>query len=188
MKLLVNSSYGYQIRDRSPYTLTRYVSDGKRHGAINNKKFKRLGYKNDQLYEVELVKSEIERKKTTHVGCFILQYAKLRMLELYYNFFDKYCGLTKFEELYPALTEHDLYDCIRPAKKEGWNSLRSGDCTYNFSANSTNNFVPRTCCAKYKKHDRREPGYSKKNSALQKRFVCIAKHIAVMTHYQKIQI
>ena len=45
----------------------------------------------------------------------MLQYAKLLLLELYYNILDNYCYLTKFEELemdkdslYPALSEHDF--------------------------------------------------------------------------------
>ena len=81
MKLLANSTYGYQIIDRSRHTVTKYLSHEKTHGAINNKKFKRLGYMKDQLYEVELVKLEIEHKELIIVGFFILQYAKLRMLE-----------------------------------------------------------------------------------------------------------
>ena len=55
--------------------------------------------KNDQLYEAELVKSEFEHKEPTSNGSFILQYAKLRMLELYYNFFEKFCNVEKFDEL-----------------------------------------------------------------------------------------
>ena len=34
MKLLANSSYGYQIMDRSRHTVTKYLSDEKTHGAI----------------------------------------------------------------------------------------------------------------------------------------------------------
>ena len=129
--------------------------------------FKRLGYMNDQLYEVEIVESEIEQKEPIFIEFFILEYAKLRMLELYYNFVDKYCDVTKFEELemdkdslYLALSEHDLCDRIRPAMKKVSNSLQSGDCADDFSANSTTN-IPRTCCAKHEKHDRRESGLFK---------------------------
>ena len=49
------------------------------------------------------------------------------MLELYYNFFDRFCNVDKFEELemdtdslYLALAHENLYDCIRPAKKQEW--------------------------------------------------------------------
>ena len=76
MKLLANSSYGYQIMDRSRHTVTKYLNDEKTHGAINTKFFKRLDHINDQLYEVELAKAEIEHRKLIIVGFLILQYAK----------------------------------------------------------------------------------------------------------------
>ena len=63
MKLLANSSYGYQIMDRSRHTVTKYLSDEKTHGAINTKLFKRLDHINDQLYEVEMAKAEIEHRE-----------------------------------------------------------------------------------------------------------------------------
>ena len=86
MKLLANSSYGYQIMDRSRHTVTKYVTDGKTHSAINKKLFKRLCHITDQRYDVELVKPEIEHREPIIDGFFILQYAKQRMLELYYLF------------------------------------------------------------------------------------------------------
>ena len=49
--------------DQSQHTVTKYLSDEKSNGAIKNKMFSRLGYINDQLYEVELVTSEIEHKE-----------------------------------------------------------------------------------------------------------------------------
>ena len=93
MKMLANSSYGYQIMDRSRHTVTKYLNDEKTHGAINTKLFKRLDLINDQLYEVELAKAEIEHREPILVGFFILQFAKLRMLELYYNFFERFCDV-----------------------------------------------------------------------------------------------
>ena len=99
MKLLANSSYGYQFMDRSHHTVTKFLSDEKTHGAINTNFFKRLDHINDQLFEVKLAKAEIEHRETIIVGFFILQYAKLRMLELYYNFFDRFCDVNNFEEL-----------------------------------------------------------------------------------------
>ena len=95
MKLLANSSYGYQIMDRSRHTVTKYLSDEKTHSASNSKLFKRLNHITDQLYEVELVKSQIEHRQPIIVGFFILHYAKLRILELYYNFFKNFCDTDK---------------------------------------------------------------------------------------------
>ena len=124
MNLLANSAYSYQIMDRSRHTVTKLLSDEKTHGAINTNFLKRLGHINDQLYEVELTKAEIDHRELIIVGFFILQYAKLRMLELYYNFFERFCDVNKFEELemdteslYLALSEKELYDCIREESK-----------------------------------------------------------------------
>ena len=86
MELLGNSSYGYQIMDRSKHTMTKYLGDEKNHKAINNQFIKRLNIVAKNLYEVELVKSTIEHRESIIVGFFILQYAKLRMLKLNYNF------------------------------------------------------------------------------------------------------
>ena len=132
MKLLANSSYGYEIMDLSRHTVTKYLSDEKTHEGINSKLFKKLHHYNNSLYEVELSKAEIEHKELSIVGFFILQYAKLRMLVLYYNFLTRYCDLDKFEELemntdslYLALAEKDLEDCIRPELRAEWQGLRS---------------------------------------------------------------
>ena len=68
------------------------------------------------------------------------------MLELFYNFFDKYCDVTKFAEIdkdtdsfYLTLSVHYLHDCIRPASKKEWNSPQNGDCRDEILANSTFN-------------------------------------------------
>ena len=168
MKLLGNSSYGYQIMDRSRHTITKYLNDEKTHKAINEPLFKRLNTVEKDLYEVELLKSTIEHREPIIVGFFILQYAKLRMLELYYNFFDKFCDVNKFEELemdtdslYLALAEENLYDCIQPDKRAAWEKMRESDCRDSFKADAKSNFFPRTCCSIHEKHDKREPGLFK---------------------------
>ena len=115
MKLLANSSYGNQIMDRSRHTVTKYLSDEKTHAAINSKLFKKLDHLNKSLYEVELAKAEVEHKEPIIVGFFILQYAKLRMLELYYNFLTKFCDVNNFEAL--KLTQ---IRCILLLPRKNW--------------------------------------------------------------------
>ena len=168
IKPLANSCYRYQIMDRSRHTVTKYLSDEKTHSAINSKLFKRFNHITDQLYEVELVKSEIVHREPIIVGFFILQYAKLRMLELYYKFFKKFCDTDKYDELemgtdclYIALSEENLEVVILPEKRAEWDQLRSKECTDDFTANATDNFFPKTCCNVHKKHDKREPGLFK---------------------------
>ena len=152
--------------DRSRHTVTKYLSDEKTHAAINSKLFKKLDHVNNSLYEVELAKAQIEHREPIIVGFFILQYAKLRMLELY--FFTRFCDVNKFVELemdtdslYLALAEKEMEDCIRPEMRAEWQRLQSNDCVDNFTADAVANFFPRTCCVKHKQHDKREPGLFK---------------------------
>ena len=82
MKFLANSSYGYQIIDRSRNTVTKYLTEEKTHAVINNKLLKKLDHVKNSLYEVQLSKSQIEQTEPIIVGFFYLQYAKLRILDL----------------------------------------------------------------------------------------------------------
>ena len=93
MKILANSLYGCHFMGHSRHTETKYLSDEKTNGAIIERMFRHLGYLDDKLYKVGLVKLGIEHKETMIVEVFILLYAKLRMLELYYNLIDKYCDV-----------------------------------------------------------------------------------------------
>ena len=154
--------------ERSRHTVTKYPTEEKTLAAINSKLFKELDHPNNSLYEVELAKAQIEHKEPTTVGFFIPQYAKLRMLELYYNLFTRFCDVNKFEEfemdtnsLYLALAEKELEDCIRPEMRAEWQRLRSNDFVDNFTADAVANVFPRTCCVKHKQHDKREPGLFK---------------------------
>ena len=117
---------------------------------------------------MELVEATIGHPEPVILGFFILQYAKLRMFELYYNFLDKFCDVNKFEELekdtdslYLALAEEDLDERILRCKRAEWSEKRSKDCRDNFRADAKNNFFPRTCCSKHKNHGKREPGLFK---------------------------
>ena len=122
---------------------------------------------NNSLYEVELAEVQIEHKEPLIVGLFFLQYANLRMLELYYNFFTRFCDVNKLEDLemerdslYIALAEKELEDRIRLEMRTEWQKLRSNDCVDSFTADALQ-FFPRTCCVKHKQHDKREPGLFK---------------------------
>ena len=86
MKLRGNSCYGYQIMNRSRNTITKDLNDEKTHKAINEPLFKRLNTVQKDLYKIKLLKSTIEHREAIFVGFLILQYAKLRLPELYYSF------------------------------------------------------------------------------------------------------
>ena len=167
-KFLANSSYGYQIIDRSRQTVTKYLNDEKTHSANNKKLFKQLNFIIDQWYEVELVKSEIERREPIIVEFFILQNAQLRMLEFFNYFIKKSCDTKNYEELemdtnslYFALSEENLEDTIPPERRNEWEAIRSRDCSDSFTAKAAGNFFPKSCCTAQQKHNKREPGLFK---------------------------
>ena len=142
MKLLANSFYGHQMMDRSRHTVAECLTDEKTHSAKNSKMFKRLNHITDHLFEVEIVKSETEHREPILVGFFILIYAKLRMLELHYNYFKNFCDIDNYYYLYLASSEENLEDVFPPKKRAEWDQLRAKDCTDNMSANATDSFFP----------------------------------------------
>ena len=126
MKLLANSSYGYQIMDRSRHTVTKYLTDEKAHSAINSKTIKRPNHITNQLYEVEVVKPEIEHGEPILVGFFNIQCAKQRMLELHYNFFKKFCDTDRYDEL--EMDPDSLYLALSEEKEIKKNELNGTSC------------------------------------------------------------
>ena len=190
MKLIGNSSYGYQIMDRSKHTNTRYTNSTKADRLINNKRFMNLNAVTDDVYEIQTCKTTIDHREPIVVGFFILQYAKLRMLELYYNFFKPLCDVNMYEEiemdtdsLYLAIGSVDLEDCIKEECRQLWSDMRANDCDDNFEANPTTNFFPRTCCEKHAQHDKREPGLFKEEfrctemiALCSKTYICYDSH------------
>ena len=154
--------------DRSRHTVTKFLSDLKTHGAINTKLFKRLDHINDQLYEVELAKAEIEHTVPIIVGFSTPQYPNLRMFELHYYFFQRFCDDNKFQDLemdtgslYLAPSQKELNDCIREESKVEWKLVRTENCKDGFTANAATNIFPGTCSTEHKSQDKREPGLFK---------------------------
>ena len=69
------------------------------------------------------------------------------MLKLYYNFFDNFCDVNKFEEVekdtdsrYLDLAEEILDECILPSKRAEWKQKQNKNCRENFRADAKNNF------------------------------------------------
>ena len=136
------------------------------------------------MYEVELVKSEIEHREPIFVGLFILQYAKLRMLELYYIIFKMFCDTENYEELemdtgflYLALSEENLEYSIQIEKRNEWEAIHSRYCTDSFTANATGNFSQEHVVLLTRNMIRESRDYLKKSSYIQKSCVCVAKPI-----------
>ena len=131
------------------------------------------------------MKSTIEHREPIIVGFFIIQYAKLRMLELYYNFFDELCDVNKFEELemdsdslHLALAEENLYDCIEPEKRAAWEKMTAETLSRRMQNRISS--LERVA-VRIKSMVSGSRDFLKKNSYVQKCYVCVARHIAAMT-------
>ena len=188
MKILANSSCDYQIMDRSRHTVTKYLSGEKTHAANNSKLFKKLEHMNNSLYEVELTKAQIEHRKPIIVGFFLLQYAKLRMSELYYNFFTRFCDVNKFEvlemdtdSLHLALAEKEADDCMRPEMRAEWRRLRSNDCVIIFTADALASFFPEHVVYNTNNMIGQSLAPSKKSSDVRSCYVCAVRLTVAMT-------
>ena len=66
---------------------------------INKPQFKKLDFldEEDHYYQVEMAKCKIKLDLPIQFSYFILQYAKLRMLQFYYNFMDQYVDRSDIE-------------------------------------------------------------------------------------------
>ncbi|VDI17856.1 Hypothetical predicted protein [Mytilus galloprovincialis] len=120
-------------------------------------------------YEVELSKVKIRVDLPIQLGYMILQYAKLRMLELYYDFMDVYIDRSQFElmetdndSIYTSFSGSCLSDVIKPSMKEKYQHGLTGFCNrQDVEADNTVHWFPIICCYMHAKYDKRTPGLFK---------------------------
>ena len=124
IQLTGKSSYGYQIMDRSKHSKTQYVVGAEVDKLVNNQNFKNLNVLPSSIFEVEMVKSEVEHRQPIIVGLFILQYGKLTLLQLFYNYFQLFCDPQKYE-----LIEMDTESLYGSELREIWRTLKTRDET-----------------------------------------------------------
>ena len=116
-----------------------------------------------------MAKQKIKLDLPIKLGYFILQYAKLGMLEFYYAFMDvdvdrgdfEYCEINT-DSAYIVISGTCLEDVIKPEMKENYQKGLSGFCTDTaIEADSHFHWFLRTCCKTHAKYDKRTPGLFK---------------------------
>ena len=90
MKLLGNSAYGKTVTNIDRHRNVAYCTEVGSSACINNKRFRQLDVVTDNAYEITSNKSRVTYDLPLHIGFFVYQYAKLRMLQFYYDFVDRY--------------------------------------------------------------------------------------------------
>ncbi|XP_053395709.1 uncharacterized protein LOC128555915 [Mercenaria mercenaria] len=169
-KVIGNSGYGTLLMDKSKHRQVNYVQgENETCLKVNDPRFRKLECleQEEQYYEVELAKRKIKLDLPIQLGYFILQYAKLRMLEFYFDFMDVYVDRKDFQyckmdtdSAYMAISSSSLEDVIKPDMFEKYKSGLQGFCT-DTDIDAKKHWFPRTCCAKHAKHDKRNPGLFK---------------------------
>ena len=90
MKLLGNSAYGKTVTNVDRHRNVAYCTEVGTSACINNKRFRQLDAVTDNAYEITSNKSRVTYDLPLHIGFFVYQYAKMRMLQFYYDFVDRY--------------------------------------------------------------------------------------------------
>ena len=93
MKLLGNSAYGKMVTNVDRHRKVTYCTEVGTSLLVGNKRFRQLDVVTDDAYEVTSSKPCLTYDLPHHIGFFVYQYAKLRMLEFYYDFVDRYVAI-----------------------------------------------------------------------------------------------
>ena len=89
MKLLGNSAYGKTVTNVDKHWDVRYCTEVGTSLLVGNKRFRQLDVVAEDAYEVTSSKACLTYDLPLHIGFFVYQYAKLRMLQFYYDFVDR---------------------------------------------------------------------------------------------------
>ena len=125
-KLKGNSFYGKMIENLEKHITTKFTTDEKLIDKIfRSPFFEDLEEINEGVFEVRQRKRQVTITQPYQCRIAVYQLAKLRMLEFYYDFLDKFCDRRDFEliqmdtdSFYMALSAEDFDDIIKPEMKE----------------------------------------------------------------------
>ena len=121
MKLLGNSGYGKTITNQDRHVEVKICDVKKTRKLLNSVRCRTVEQIDDETYEVTSAKKTIRYNLPLQIGCMVYQYAKLRMLEFYYDFiarfFDpsdwQYCEMDT-DSAYMAWSDPDWESLVKP--------------------------------------------------------------------------
>ena len=97
MTLLGNSGYGKTITNVDRQRGVNYCTGKAASLMINDRRFRQPDVVVDDVYELEMNKKTVTYALPIHVGFFVLQYTKMRMLQFYYDFINRYLERPLFQ-------------------------------------------------------------------------------------------
>ena len=123
-KLIGNSLYGRTITNKEKHHDIIYVDESEISTEIINNHFYDMTELPDGYYEVEKTNKKINLDLPIHIGVFILNYAKLHVLEFYHDFLDYYLSREDFQIMemdtdsnYLGIAAENVEDLIKPELK-----------------------------------------------------------------------
>ena len=132
MKLLGNSAYGKTVTNVDRHHDVKYCTEVGTSALINNKRFRQLDVVTDDACEITSNKARLTYDLPLHIGFFVYQYAKLRMLQFYYDFIDRYVERPLYQycemdtdSAYIALAGDSIDDLVAPEHREHYFRNRS---------------------------------------------------------------
>ena len=179
MKLLGNSAYGKTVTNVDRHHDVKYCTEVGTSALINNKRFRQLDVVTDDAYEITSNKARLTYDLPLHIGFFVYQYAKLRMLQFYYDFVARYVERPLYQycemdtdSAYIALAGDSIDDLVAPEHREHYFRNRSQWLPAECCDNHKDDYVqtrlaglPWTatdaCCVARKAFDKRTPGLFK---------------------------
>ncbi|KAL5260053.1 hypothetical protein ACHWQZ_G010240 [Mnemiopsis leidyi] len=125
-KLIGNSFYGYTIMNKGKHQNVQFLNETDAIRAINNPRFVSLEEFEDS-YEVTSKKRVIKYDLPVQIGFFVYQYAKLRMLNFYFDVVDRFVSREDYnmlemdtDSLYMALSGTSLEEIVKPELRSEW--------------------------------------------------------------------
>ena len=179
MKLLGNSGYGKTVTNIDRHREVKYCTEVGTSSHINNNRFRQLDVVTEDAYEITSNKVRLTYDLPLHIGFFVYQYAKLRMLQFYYDFIDRYVERPLYQycemdtdSAYIALAGDSIDDLVSAEHREHYFKHRSewlpAECCDEHKEEYVNTrLAERTwtatepCCIARKAFDKRTPGLFK---------------------------
>ena len=152
-KTVGNSAYGRTGMNKNKFQKIKYCNEQQFNRAKNNY-FYYDAEEYDGMYEVTKNAKTVLQNIPIQVAFSVLNYAKLRMVEFYYDCISKYLDTTDFQYVYMdtdsaymALTDK-FENLIKPELRDEYETDK-------------NNWFPRTDTNENQAHDKRKPGLFK---------------------------
>jgi hypothetical protein len=160
-KLIGNLSFGGTILNKELYTSVKYVASGRKaHQAVNNPRFKSLAEINEDLYKIESAHARISIN--IPILYMILQLAKMKLLEFYYDCLDVYSDRSRFklievdtDSYYFGMSGPTIESIVKANMEFVYHREVAHSCTV--ASATLSRWFPRSCCATHAKFYSRTP-------------------------------